>query len=235
MNQAEAAGALLARRHQTEVRSEPGTGLSNFAEIPRSTAWTLRSALVRLAQPEPVRAAAVLDLVRRCEWTIHPLLRAIERHSVLGDRQPPLPSRSENVEGNQHPNQAPGGGDDPGAEHIGGWTAASSPDRHVDARIVDLARVVNHHPDLAADVIAAYRSHIELETEELEALAILGPILVLDELADSLAAWAPNAPANPPVTLVDEVCLELSDRLSKLGITAPIDPRAGRSGQRRSN
>ncbi len=223
MNQAEAAGALLARRHQTEVGSKRG-GIGKFAEAPRTAEWTLRSALVRFAQPEPVRAAALLDLVRRCEWAIHPLVRVIERHLVLGDCRPSLPSRAENTSG----------GDDPAGEHVDGWVAVNSPDRRVEARIVDLARLVNHHPDLAEEIIAAYRSYIELETEELEALAILGPILALDELADTLTAWAPYAPADPPLTVVDEVCLELNARLSELGVTAAIDPaRAGRSGQPR--
>lgn len=44
---------------------EPG-----YAEVPRDGDWTLRSALVRFAQPEPVRAGAVLELVRRTDGAL---------------------------------------------------------------------------------------------------------------------------------------------------------------------
>lgn len=39
--------------------------LVGFADAPRLDDWSLRSALVRFAQPEPTRAGAVLELVRR--------------------------------------------------------------------------------------------------------------------------------------------------------------------------
>ena len=44
--------------------------LVDFAERPREQDWSLRSALVRYATPEPQRVEDVLDLVRRVEWAL---------------------------------------------------------------------------------------------------------------------------------------------------------------------
>jgi hypothetical protein len=44
--------------------------LVDFAERPRVQEWSLRSALVRYAQPEPERASAVLEIVRRIEFAL---------------------------------------------------------------------------------------------------------------------------------------------------------------------
>jgi len=41
-----------------------------FADSPRDADWSLRAALVRFAQPEPVRAGAVLELVRRTDGAL---------------------------------------------------------------------------------------------------------------------------------------------------------------------
>ena len=44
--------------------------LVEFSERPRTHDWSLRSALVRYAQPQPARVEAVLDLTRRLEFAI---------------------------------------------------------------------------------------------------------------------------------------------------------------------
>jgi hypothetical protein len=41
--------------------------LVDFAERPRLEDWSLRSSLVRYAQPEPARVARLLDVVRRAD------------------------------------------------------------------------------------------------------------------------------------------------------------------------
>jgi hypothetical protein len=41
--------------------------LVDLAERPRATGWSLRAALVRYAQPEPVRSGSILELVRRID------------------------------------------------------------------------------------------------------------------------------------------------------------------------
>ncbi len=47
--------------------------LLDFAERPRVEGWSLRSALVRYAQADPVRVSQVMELVRRIEaaWQPH--------------------------------------------------------------------------------------------------------------------------------------------------------------------
>lgn len=53
--------------------------LVDVAECPRVDDWSLRSALVRYAQPQPRRASVILGLVRRIDAALHPqakLLRA---------------------------------------------------------------------------------------------------------------------------------------------------------------
>ena len=44
-----------------------------YAERSRVGDWSLRSALCRYAQPQPVRVSAVLELVRRIEFSLHKL------------------------------------------------------------------------------------------------------------------------------------------------------------------
>jgi hypothetical protein len=44
--------------------------LVDFSERLRTHGWSLRSALVRYAQPQPARVEAVLDLTRRLEFAI---------------------------------------------------------------------------------------------------------------------------------------------------------------------
>jgi len=44
----------------------------NFTERPHIDDWTLRSALVRYAQPEPARVGRVLAVVRRIEFALEP-------------------------------------------------------------------------------------------------------------------------------------------------------------------
>lgn len=46
--------------------------LVDYSERSRDGDWSLRSALVRYAQPEPERVSQVLELVRRIEFALHP-------------------------------------------------------------------------------------------------------------------------------------------------------------------
>ncbi len=66
--------------------------LVEYAERSRVGDWSLRSALVRYAQPEPRRAGAVLELVRRTDGALKPFARVLERTpslvTVARDRAP---------------------------------------------------------------------------------------------------------------------------------------------------
>lgn len=57
----------------------PTLRLLDVAETPRAEGWSLRSALVRYAQPEPERAGRLLQSVRRLEAAFAPSKSAIER------------------------------------------------------------------------------------------------------------------------------------------------------------
>lgn len=53
--------------------------LADISEWPRRDGWTLRAALTRYAQPQPARAGAVLELVRRIDTALHSQRRVLER------------------------------------------------------------------------------------------------------------------------------------------------------------
>lgn len=59
-----------------------------YAERPRVDDWSLRAALVRYAQPEPARAGAVLELVRRTDGALKPYHRLLERSPELAAVDP---------------------------------------------------------------------------------------------------------------------------------------------------
>lgn len=72
-------GRDLAELHGSGTAADDGIRLVAYAESPRDGDWSLRSALVRYAQPEPARASAVLELVRRTDGALKPSLRLLER------------------------------------------------------------------------------------------------------------------------------------------------------------
>jgi hypothetical protein len=52
----------------------------DFAERSRVGDWSLRSALVRYAEGEPVRVSQVIEQVRRLETALHALRKRLEHH-----------------------------------------------------------------------------------------------------------------------------------------------------------
>ena len=53
--------------------------LADLSEWPRNEGWSLRAALTRYAQPQPARAADVLQVVRRLDAVLHDQRRVLER------------------------------------------------------------------------------------------------------------------------------------------------------------
>ena len=53
--------------------------LVDLAERPRQTGWSLRAALVRYAQPEPVRSGDILELVRRIDQALKGHAKALAK------------------------------------------------------------------------------------------------------------------------------------------------------------
>ena len=88
MDDAAAAGRALAMRHRdAAAEPDPDGSLVNYAESPRAGGWTLRSAMTRLAQPEPELVDAIAPLVRRLDAVLHHLARAGALRGLIGQHQ----------------------------------------------------------------------------------------------------------------------------------------------------
>lgn len=118
--------------------------LVDVAERSRAGDWSLRSALVRYAQPQPVRVSQVVELVRRIEVALHPHAKR------LADDGPTLWAA---LEGDRSPGAEPerflvgvlqaAAVLDRLAEQLVRWAndrAAPRPDEEVDAAVADVAR-----------------------------------------------------------------------------------------------
>lgn len=199
------AGRRLAERHCGAAREfDPSRSLLNYAEIAWDGDWTLRSALVRLAQPDPARVGALLDLMRRVDAPLHHVRRALERHSVTCDR------------------------------HLTVETLGDSPvDGHPDARTTDLARLVAAGVDETA-LLTGYQEIDPLDHEERMAVPLLAVAVDFEGLAEVLAAWALVGPSDPPLTAADDVLEHVAVRLDELGVPVETGPPPGVGRSRRS-
>lgn len=195
-------GGELASRHGSEtVDVDEIRTLLQVSESPRVDDWTLRSALVRFAQPQPELASAILESVRRTQAALDPIARELLRHGVVTDRRL-------------------------GTSGDGGLAPPIDP--LPDVRVADLARVVRIHPagdDVVARVLDGYDAATgsagseSLAAPEREAVPLLVVLLDLDELADVVAAWASTtAPADPPVAEAERLGRRAFDRLNTLGV-----------------
>ena len=131
---AHAMGRLLAARHEVGADPEPLHSLVNYAESARAGDWTMRAALVRLAQPDAMRASATVELIRRLDAALHPFTRALEQHTVRCDR---LLSPA-------------------AIEHVSGeWELGEPAESAADTRVSDLARLHRIDPVFADSVAAS--------------------------------------------------------------------------------
>ncbi len=199
-------GRQLAERHRDRAEPDPTHSLLNYAEAPYDGDWTLRSALMRLAQPEPARVGSVLEVMRRLDAVLHHVRRGLERHTVICDR---------------------------GLTAASVGTSPAEP--YPDARTVDLARLVASGCD-ETELYAGYESVAELDHEEKMAVPLLAVALTFADLAAELTAWSLVAPGSPPVETVDRVVAETGARLDELGVPVETGPppgtgRSGRSGR----
>ncbi|MBT8240045.1 MAG: hypothetical protein KJN63_02330 [Acidimicrobiia bacterium] len=170
--------------HAKPVEVDEQNSILNYAESSRHGDWTLRSALVRLAQPQPLRSEAVLQLVRRLDAALKPVTRSLQRYGVCSRRS------------------IPGG-----AQHV------------ADIRLVDLAG--------DDEVLDAYRELVELDDAELAAVHLVRLALDVDELSDTLAAWAAAGPSDPPVVEIDRTCARVLKSMNDSGV--PEEPRWDRT------
>ncbi|MEM9566577.1 MAG: hypothetical protein AAGA93_28410 [Actinomycetota bacterium] len=201
------AGRRLAERHRVldppdgvdEARS-----LLNYAEAPHTGDWTLRSALVRLAQADPARVGSLLRAMRRLDAPLHHVARSLQRRPA-GSRQP-----------------------GPGASHIdvmaepGGDTAQTV----ADVRIADVARAVAAGFD-ERSVVDGYAGVAPLDQEERRAVPLLVLAVEFDGLARELAAWADAGAVDPPLARVEAVTAHVWRRLDELGVPEETMPQRG--------
>ena len=193
-------GQLLADRHADPVEAQPQQSLVNYAESPRVDDWTMRSALVRFAQPEPVRASSLLELVRRLDTVLHHVARPLERRTVRCDRDLDPSFTAEPI--------AP----------------------YPDTRTADLARIARVLPEGFATVLGSYTAEVGLDPEEHAALPLLEMALEFDDLAEELTRWANDDGDGPPVAAVDDTCARVRSRMDELGVpTEPRPTGRGRA------
>lgn len=62
-----------------EVRPAQLAQVLDAAERPRAQNWSLRAALTRYGQPQPQRASAVIELLRRTDGAIRPHTKLLEQ------------------------------------------------------------------------------------------------------------------------------------------------------------
>ena len=194
-------GQLLADRHADPVEAQPQQSLVNYAESPRVDDWTMRSALVRFAQSEPVRASSLLELVRRLDTVLHHVARPLERRTVRCDRD------------------------------LGPSFTAEPIAPYPDTRTADLARIGRAlPPEEFATVLGSYAAEVDLDLEEHGALPLLAMALEFDDLAGRLTRWASDSAAGPPIVEVDDTCAEVRSRMDELGVpTEPRPSGRGRA------
>ena len=213
MDSAEA-GRALAQRHIADVdkadADKTGSGkvvidrsrsLLEFSEVTGLGDWSLRSALSRLAQPEPARVGRLLESVRRLEAVLNHVRPSLERHGAICRR----------------PGQGPGSGEEEG-------------ETYPDVRTADLARLIadGHDPNAVA---AGYeQAEVEpLDDDERAALPLLVIAVQFEQLAATLADWANESRADRPVDDFDQACATIESSLDELEVPRESGrPGAGR-------
>ncbi len=196
MSNPEAVAAALAEAHAGPVEGlADGHRLVDYAESSRAGDWSLRSALVRFAQPEPTRAGAVLELIRRTDGALKPHRRRLESASAP-----------------THPDLGPdlftGSGDR--------LSVRADAARVLDAPTADLARALLRLPDGEA-VVAAYVGAAAADPT-IDAVPLLVVALELDAIAEALVPWAQTHDGPPPVDVVDQRAAAAFARLAELGV-----------------
>lgn len=188
-------GQVLAEFHASATAPDAGVRLVQYAESARVGDWSLRSALVRYAQPEPARASAVLELVRRTDGALKPLVRALEQAETATD-----------------PELSP-------ASFGSGAQGLLTSDRvRIDARAADLARVALRAPDQVDRVLGEYDAVSPLSDAERTAIPLLAVAVELDALGDVLASWAHDRSRPRPDDEVDAIARRAFGMLASLGV-----------------
>ena len=208
-------GRRLAERHvaaaelNPQIEIDPTRSMLNYAEVAHTGDWTLRSALVRLAQPHPTEVGALLQAMRRLDAPLHHVAKALLRRPAWSD---PTLARIETI--------------DDAIDCLVSQPAAAP---EADARLADLARLVAAGLD-PAGLIDGYGSVAPLDQEEKLALPLLALAVGFADLAADLAVWADAGADRPPLDQVVEWTATLLARLDELGVPEEgPPPRSPRS------
>lgn len=202
--------ALAARLDKPSVDRD--RSLLNFSEVTYVGDWSLRSALCRLAQPEPVRVGRVLESVRRLDALFHHAQRSLERYPAWSVR--PGSTLTATL--------ADGVGADLDQQCCYG-----------DARTADAARLVESGLSLN-DVVDGYGGAEGVEPFTPDELAVLPALAVgvrFEALTEVMTSWADRGPEHRPVEALDQACDEIEARLDELGVPRESGrpPRGSRS------
>ena len=156
VDHAREAGRQLAARHLAggPVDADPVVTLLNYAEMGRTGDWSLRSAMVRLALPEPMIVVEIATLVRRLDTVLHHVATPLAKQTVVCDRALGL-----------------------------GFIDGDPVDPYPDTRGADVARLAAGAGAEGHAVVEAYLAEVELTQEEQIALPLLGVALEFDGLA----------------------------------------------------
>ena len=203
-------GRSLAARHLERPAPpyDEHRSLLNYAESPRVGDWTLRSSLVRLAQPDPVRVGDLLSAMRRLDAPLHHVARTLQRQVAACD-----------------PSLDPAGFD-PTSRHTGPVEEIG------DVRTADLARLVAAGVEGPA-LIAGYEELAPLDEAERMAVPLLEIAVRFEALSEVLAAWADVGPGSPPLEAVDEARTWAWARMDELGVPIETGPPPGGRGRTR--
>lgn len=210
-------GRRLAKRHVEagEREVDPVRSLLNYAESPQADDWTLRSGLVRLAQPEPGRVGDLLQAMRRLDAVLAHVARDLQRHATSCDQA--LVGGGDGGGGGGHGDPAPGAG-------LEGLALDGPPIETVaDVRLADLGRAASIGLDEAA-LAAGYRSVSTLDDVEERALPLMTVAARFEQLARTVARWAAAGPEQPPIAAVDRVTGQARERLDQLGVPEETGP-----------
>ena len=157
---------------------------------------------MRVAQPEPVRASAVLELIRRTDGAL-----AAHRRRLEAEHVPTLPALD--------------------AEHATPEAIDGLP-KIRDAPVTDLGRVLAFVPDGHA-VVDSYLASESLNAEAASVVPLLAAAAELDALADRLAAWAHTRTGPPPTAELDRISGSVFRRLAQLGVPREDERRPRRN------
>jgi len=193
------AGRALAERHAADsgddrISVDRGRSLLNFSEVTGVGDWSLRSALSRMAQPEPVRVGRVLESVRRLDAVLHHFRSTLEQQAAICERP----------------------ADDSGTtERYPDVRTADIARLAADGFDVDSVLTGYTQEDVMLHPVS---------DDERAALPVLVAAVQFERLSTALNGWAHQGPGDEPIELFDQACDDIEALLDQLGVPKETGP-----------